>query len=182
MAETERSKSELLTIFADGQPEGSITPTDMRDQVVSLAPAVAGMHINTAQETVIDTVDVPVKAAMLTGTSSFLSNFTHDNNKLTYVGGQPRFCYMSANMSLVSAANNQTLGLHFAFNGVSNDEFFEKSEQQVRIGGADVVNVGIQAHTSFSTNDFVEIFLVNLTSNGNFTIMTLNMTILGLIE
>lgn len=35
MAETERTVAELLTIFEDGQPEGSITEQDLRDYVVS---------------------------------------------------------------------------------------------------------------------------------------------------
>lgn len=35
MADTERTKTELLAIFADGQPDGSITPQDMRDYVVT---------------------------------------------------------------------------------------------------------------------------------------------------
>jgi len=35
MAETERTVDELLAIFADGQPEGSISPEDVRDFVVS---------------------------------------------------------------------------------------------------------------------------------------------------
>jgi len=35
MADTERTKAELLAIFADGQPERSINPQDMRDFVVS---------------------------------------------------------------------------------------------------------------------------------------------------
>jgi len=35
MADTERSKAELLSIFADGQPAGSINPQDMRDYVVT---------------------------------------------------------------------------------------------------------------------------------------------------
>jgi len=35
MADIERTKAELLTFFADGQPEGSINPQDMRDFVVS---------------------------------------------------------------------------------------------------------------------------------------------------
>lgn len=35
MADTERTKLELLAIFADGQPKGSLTPQDMRDYVVT---------------------------------------------------------------------------------------------------------------------------------------------------
>lgn len=35
MADVERTKAELLTIFADGQPSGSINPQDMRDYVVT---------------------------------------------------------------------------------------------------------------------------------------------------
>lgn len=36
MADTVRTTSELLTIFADGQPPGSITPQDVRDLVVTM--------------------------------------------------------------------------------------------------------------------------------------------------
>ena len=35
MVDTVRTKEDLLTIFADGQPEGSINPQDMRDYVVT---------------------------------------------------------------------------------------------------------------------------------------------------
>lgn len=35
MPDVERTKAELLTIFADGQPPGSINPQDMRDYVVT---------------------------------------------------------------------------------------------------------------------------------------------------
>jgi len=35
MADTEQTRAELLAIFADGQPSGSINPQDMRDYVVT---------------------------------------------------------------------------------------------------------------------------------------------------
>lgn len=37
MVDTERTRAELLTLLADGQPEGSIAPQDMRDLVVTTA-------------------------------------------------------------------------------------------------------------------------------------------------
>lgn len=35
MADTERTKAELLSLFADGQPQGSVLPQDMRDFVIT---------------------------------------------------------------------------------------------------------------------------------------------------
>lgn len=80
MADTERTKAELLAIYADGQPPGSINPQDMRDYVVTTE---ANTRISTG---VIDGGEVTVnggdntKFDMAAGNGVYVDNFTDPLN------------------------------------------------------------------------------------------------------
>lgn len=77
MADTERTKAELQTIFADGQPPGSIDPQDMRDLVVT--SDVADTRISTGLisggEVTVNLGDSS-KFDIAAGTGVLVDNFT----------------------------------------------------------------------------------------------------------
>jgi len=81
MADTERTKAQLQTIFADGQPPGSINPQDMRDLVVT--SDVADTRISTG---LISGGEVTVnggdnsKFDIAAGTGVLVDNFTDPLN------------------------------------------------------------------------------------------------------
>jgi hypothetical protein len=56
VTDTPRTRSELLTIFGDGQAPNSISPQDMRDLVVSMT----GDHLGEASVFAIDASMTPV--------------------------------------------------------------------------------------------------------------------------
>lgn len=73
MADTQRTLAELLTIFADGQGTGAITPQDMRDFVVSLYNATD------------DTVDIDERGSAPSPISGVTRLYVSSNGSLHIV-------------------------------------------------------------------------------------------------
>lgn len=79
MADTERTKTQLLAIFADGQPEGSIDPQDMRDYVVTTD--VVNTRFSTGLITGgIVTADSSNTVKISAGEGFYADNFTDPQN------------------------------------------------------------------------------------------------------
>jgi len=86
MAETQRTVAELLAIFADGQPEGSILPVDMRDFVVSSVPLIelnGSSSVNGSAD--INPIDMTVTGANLYDTTSAKFVFIDTTDPLNHI-------------------------------------------------------------------------------------------------
>lgn len=177
MSDTARSLSALLTIFADGQSKGAITPQDVRDLIVSLQASYGGMEITVPAETTIETAGVPVKMA---GTTSFVSptnNFTMPvSNRLTYTGTVARDFLITANGSFTVAANNQIIALTSGKNGTPSN-----ARSRIKLGtGGDLNEVSGHRIITLEPNDYVEVFAINETSDANITVVNLSYYITSL--
>ncbi len=81
MADTERTEAELLAIFADGQPQGSIDPQDMRDYVktTDVVNTRFSTGLITGGEITINGGD-NTKVDIAAGQGTFVDNFTDPQN------------------------------------------------------------------------------------------------------
>lgn len=179
MADIERSLAALLTIFADGQPGGSISEQDFRDMIVSLVPPYGSMYISTATETSVSTQNTPLKALGTTTAGDALRDFTHAANRLTYTGAPDREFMVTAALSLSAAQNNQILAFHIAKNGsvVVASEIHRKAAI-----GADIGAASVMVEVPLSKNDYVELWVENKSGTTNLTIEFMNFEIRGLLK
>lgn len=130
------------------------------------------MHGN-ATATVISATNTPVKVAGTTTNSIYTQRFTHTNNRGTYVGSVTRVFEVSVLLTL-SSGNNQKIGSYIAKNGTPLNE----SEMYVTTSGAGTVeNSIVKTNVSLSTNDYIEVFVENVTAIQNITVSELNVLI-----
>jgi len=84
MPDTERTEAELLTIFADSQPPGSINPQDVRDFVVSanlgFKYASTATNLLTSGQNVIGVTDTTVARTITISTSDIINTETIGEN------------------------------------------------------------------------------------------------------
>ena len=164
MADTQRSKSDILTLLADNT-SGAISPQDLRDWLVSQNPGYGGLYISTSAETSIATVDTWTKVSGTT-TATTVSNFTHTTNRLTYSGAPDVHVHIAMSFSCTAAANNKIFEFAIAKNGSVDDP----SVLSRKIGtGADVGAVALHTDLMLSTNDYLEMYVKNTTDDTNVT-------------
>lgn len=182
MVDTQRSKAELLTIFADGQAAGSITPQNMRDLVTSMVNSHGAMAITSTAATTIGTPDTYVKAAGGTGVPAGEDNlnFSHPiSNKLVYSGRTPVHSYISGSVSISAAGANKQVGIKVAKNGVVIDDSMVLRD----IGpSGDVAAMSFHIGLSLETDDFVELFVTNTTDTTSLTVEAMYFHVDGEIE
>jgi hypothetical protein len=120
------------------------------------------------------TVAVPLKIAGTTASSAITQKFSLTSNRATYTGGITRDFKVTAVASLTASAQNLQIGFYVAKNGTVLDE----SEMYVTTNAsARAESVAIQTITELATNDYVEIFVENDTSNTDVTVTFLNVIV-----
>lgn len=84
MVDTERTEAELLSIFADGQPAGSITPQDMRDFVVTANASYISTAVDllTAGQSVIGVSDTSIVRTITISTAD-ITNIVRVGERIT---------------------------------------------------------------------------------------------------
>ena len=165
MADTERTKSAILTLLADNT-SGAISPQDVRDTVVSLIPGYGGMYISSAAATTIAGASTWTKGAGTT-TSTGLSNFTMPaDNRLTYTGTPDVHCHIAMSFSVTSAGNNKTYEFGVALNGTINTASIVSRKIAT---GADVGSSACHTDITLSTNDYIEMWVQNTSDGTNMT-------------
>lgn len=124
---------------------------------------------NNATATVIGVIGTYTKVLGNT-TSLLLQNFTHTNNRLTYVNntsGSKNF-YFNVNASLSAANNNQDIRITVAKNGVALTDF--KIQQRLLTAGV-AQNIGTQGIVSLQNGDYVEIQIANQSGLSSITLI-----------
>lgn len=123
---------------------------------------------NNATATIIGVVGTYTKVLGNT-TSLYLQNFTHSNNRLTYVNSGSntnfKFCITS---SLSAANNNQDIRITLAKNGVALTDF--KIQNRLRTASV-VENINTQGIVTLTNGDFIEIQVSNQTGLNNITLV-----------
>lgn len=180
MADTQRTLTELLALFADGQVTGSLTPEDVRDLLVSMAPVNGGIYISAAAST---TVAVSATYYKCEGTTTLIPDATSKyldmpaDNRLRYTGVPTRnvMVEISGDVTL-DAGTNIEIGFKIYKNGVAVAHTHSHVEIPANSKPAQFVARGF---IEMATNDYVELWGENATDTNDFTVHDMVMTLDG---
>jgi hypothetical protein len=133
-------------------------------------------HITTIAETTIAALDTPTKVNGIT-TSSFLSNFSHSANRLTYTGTAARKFYVSVSLSF-----HGTNGTEYSFSIAKDSILVASSEIQSTAAGANILaHVSSQCIIELQNTQFIEVFVENVVNGDGVTIDQMNVSVFPLI-
>lgn len=166
MADTQRTKSALATLFADNS-NGDISAQDLRDFLESAHFSFGSFYISSSAATTPAGAGTYLKA-LGTTTSVSLHRFTMPaNNRLTYTGTPDVHAHIAVSVSMTTAANNKVIGIGVAKNGT----MLEHSKLQRKVSTAgDIGSTALHADASLSTNDYLEIWIANITDTTDVTL------------
>ena len=179
MADTQRTLSDLLTtLFQDGQVAGSITPGDVRDLIVSMAPAAGGMSMEgNAVATTIALSNTWYKVAGVTVEDADPSYFDMTtDNRLLYNDTVVRHMHIAGALSVTCATNNQIGEICFFKNGIKVDGTVSEFKC---VASGDPASVAISGTMHLADGDYFEIYIKNETGANNMTVTYLNTHVLG---
>ena len=170
MVDTVRTQNDLLTnLFQDNQINGSITPQDMRDLIISLTPSSATGKFDTPAATPITIAGIFYSPT--SGTSSIV-NGTADIDmpqagRIRYIGVADRHFMLSVSITATVAGNNQDIRFQLTKNGTALPETIVARTWGT---GADGGNLAMNTSTILATNDYIELQVSNDTSTSTVTI------------
>lgn len=179
MADIQRTLAELLaTLFADGQAAGSITPQDMRDLIVSFAPAAGGMSMEgNATATTIAIANTWYKVAGTTVADADPAFFNMSlDNRLLYDDTVPRHMHISGALTITCGTNNQIGEVCIFKNGVKVDGSVSEFKC---IASGDPIPVPLSATVHMNDTDFIEIYIKNETAANDMTVTYMNTHVVG---
>lgn len=167
---TKRTISALMDLFAPGQAEGSITPDRVQDLVETLRGGWGRIRLDAPAATNITAQNVFVKAAGTTIECPECYGFDMpEDNRLRYTGSVEARIEVAAGVNVTDGAN-RAFELAFAVNGVIREE----TARVVRLGpGGDVEGAVLLGDFRGNENDYVEIWIRNLTDTQNPTLTRL---------
>jgi len=179
MVDTARSMDAILALLADNT-EQDITPQNIRDLVLSVIPAIGGMHITgTPVATTFSDSVTPVKALGTTELSSGESFDMPENNRLRYTADPNRIAVFTAGISISAASSNEDSVMSVAKNGT----VITDSVAPRKIGtGSDIGRAVVLGITTLNTNDYLECFVLNSTDTTSITYEALTMHVLAYIH
>lgn len=142
------------------------------------AAAAGSYYLTASSETVISTVNTPVKFAGTTTATGLLRTSTDGgiNNRIKYLGNKTRYFSYTASLSVIgqSNQNNKVHNYYIAKNGT----VVAASKQTRKIGTAsDVGSISLSGLISLSTGDYLEIWIGNETDSSNITALSMSMVI-----
>lgn len=185
MADTQKPLSVLLgTVFKDDQAESSITPSDIRDLIVSIGQIpFGGIHtLSPGIETSISAINTYNKLA---GDSELIEARNMDmpeNGRLRYTGSIPYHFRVASSQSMVAAGSNKVFGFQFfIFNdSASSGALLEPSQMNRKMGAAgDEGSISLHWDVILDTNDYIELWVENRTDDTNITVEHLYLSAVG---
>lgn len=167
MAETQRSIATMQTLLADNTGN-DISAQDVRDLMETLHPGHGTIYVTSDAATTPDnTSDYKDIAGTFTLEAHAYNWDMNTNGQLRYTGAADRIVTVAANMSMLSASNNQVVHFRVAKNGTS----IASSEIQRKIGtGSDIGAASCHTDVEMSTNDYITLQVRNETSTGTVTV------------
>lgn len=159
MADTQRTLSALLTsLFVDGQAAGAITPQDIRDLIVSFSPSYGGLWFSGWVQTPIATPGTMVKSLGTTTLTNARNVTMPINNRLVYTGVPDRHFHVSCSVSFTTLGAADDLSIAIAKDGVVVDH---SKLTRFTSSATDRGSTALNADLTFSTNEYIEIFVTN---------------------
>lgn len=145
------------------------------DSLVAPAYGGCGMQSNTTVTT-IAVASTYYKAGGTT-IANLLKDFTHTSGRLTYTGAKTRNFRVSANpISMISTSNNVIVRMKIAKNGIVVGYPMNRKIAT----GSDIGSGSVAFDVSLATNDYVELFVTNITSATNVTVQSMYLSIQSL--
>ncbi len=184
MADARRTLTDIQTnLFQDGQADGQITEQNQRDFVETVGRLPYGsIYTLTPVETTIVSSGVYVKGACTTQ-SNLLRDFTMPaNNRLQYVGLIPIIVEVSCTMTVVMAGNNNlsSFKLYFYDDSAASGAVIDGSVVDRFVGtGVDAGAVALGWDLEMHENDYLELWMANMTDTDNMTLNQLRMRAKG---
>lgn len=139
----------------------------------STSAAIAYMN-NNATATVISATNTFYKIAGTTSASSINQKFTHANSKLTYVGGITRIFQVLV-LATPEASSTNVIEVKIYKNGVAINETLQTCV--IPTGSNSFENLGLHGITELATNDYIEVFIRNVSATVNIVVKNLHITI-----
>lgn len=175
---TQRTYAELTTLFADNTT-GDISPQDLRDFLDSVRSPHGQVHLTAPVETSITQIGTYVKVSGTFGLDAHNHLTTPDTTgRITYTGTSQRHFHLVSSVSMTCAANNQTVSFRIAVNGTTDPS----TQLRRRIGtGTDIGSTALHGDEVLTTNDYVELYVANLTSTANITIQDCYFFMVGML-
>lgn len=175
---TQRTYDELIALYPDNTT-GLISPQDLRDLVDSVRAPHGRVHMSTPAATTIGTPGTFVKVA---GTFALDSHFhltTPDTTgRVTYNGTSPRHCHVVCSLSMTCAGNNQDIAIRLAVNGNTDPA----TQARRKIGtGTDIGSTAIHGDALLNANDYIEVYVTNLTSTASITVQDCYLFVIGML-
>lgn len=175
MADTQRTKSALATLFADNTT-GAISAQDLRDFLESMHPADGEYYVSSAAATSISVSGTYVKVAGTTSTVHTPNHFTHSDNRLTYSGTPDIHVHISVDITFTGGAGD-VIGFKIAKNGTVVDA----SRMRV-VANAQATHVSLQLGQDCSNGDYFEIWVTNDSDTTNITVQDMLVNLEGRFE
>jgi hypothetical protein len=183
MPDTQRSKSDLATLFANNTT-GDISAQDLRDFLETMHPPFASLYISTSAETTVSSADTFYKAA---GTTTSVSLHRFDmpaDNRLRYTGTPDTHVHGVVSFSAsIASGTNKVLGFaayHYDDSAASG-VVLASSEVRTNIATTAIESSAIHFDATLETNDYIEFHAKNVTDTVNLTIDYGYMFMLGMM-
>lgn len=128
----------------------------------------------TASDIVTSGAYIKIAGTTTTGASS---RFTNTNNRATYTGSKTRSFEISAIATITSASDGDNVAIKIYKNGSEILGTRSVGVTRVALGANKADNIATQTIVELSTNDYLEIFVANLTDTSDVTVSDLNVII-----
>lgn len=136
--------------------------------------ATGSIYISSTSTTNVTGINVPVKVnGTTTSANLFRVDTDSQDNRLRYTGTKTRFFNVIATFSM-EGGRNDTIAFYIYKNGVAVPSIFvlNRIESMNDIGAATIMGT-----VELATNDYVELWLANLSANADVTIEAMNFII-----
>ena len=143
-------------------------------EIVALSPYGNCYFTNNATATVLSNTNVYYKVNIVstTGSSTFFSH--SGTSRLTYTGNRNLRTLVSISISINGGGNNRD----YTFSAAKNGANVLSSEQTVRtLNSTFRASFVVQCILLIQQNDYVELFVKNISNTNNITVTNMNMTV-----
>ena len=142
--------------------------------ILSLQPVAEMYMTNNVTDTVIATVNVPVKMAGTT-TSGVLSGFTMpSSNRLTYTGTDSVTLFVSASFTAYRTAGADATVEAIVYKNGTTPQTSTTTKTFITLNRVSGVSQGF---ITLATNDYIELWLVNTTDATDILVNTMNFSV-----
>ena len=186
MADTARTHAALVALLADNTT-GNISPQDLRDMLESLnSPMGEISYFNVtgtavtinAQSNGSTNMVVCNPVTSVKGGGYLFDNGGANNGRLRYIGAGDKMLHVACSISFSGIGANENFVIGVAKNGTVDAA--SKCIRKVG-GGGDIGSTAMHLMTNVSQNDYLEVYVGNMSSTANFTVHALNIFAAGMM-